>query len=104
MTSLPRESNSPPSARADSGDQLTVNDCLVSARADAVACALEEVRQARREYDDACREQNRALASLDARIYDAGRAGASVRKVAAAAGLGKTLVHNIMRYADRSWA
>jgi hypothetical protein len=87
------------SADPDSGYQLTVDEVLASARAEALAARVHAVEHAREQV----RVRRAALADaardFEVALRDAHRHGASVRQLAAASGLGKSHVHMIVRRA-----
>lgn len=91
------------SARADTGEPLDVDQCIVSARADSRAAAADDLRFATARLHDADRQRIAAMAEQDAAIYAAGRAGIGVREIARLAGMGKTQASEIARFGQRGW-
>ncbi len=97
---------SPPgrvSAVADSGRQMSVEECLLSARAGSVAGGLGRVRAAAEGLAAARRALVGAEELLDREIVQADRAGASVRALGVAAGIGKTRAAEIARFGQGGW-
>lgn len=79
------------------GAQLTVDDALASARADSAAAALAALLAAGSRLYTADVRRAAALSERDEAIRTASRAGASVRAIARAAGIGKTNAADIAR-------
>ncbi len=98
-----RPSRGTVSAVADGGGQMSVEDCLLSARADDVAEGVARVRAAAAGLAAAraaCVEAERAL---NGEIVRAARAGVSVRALGVAAGMGKTRAAEIARFGETGW-
>jgi hypothetical protein len=91
------------SARADTGQQLDVDACIASARADSTAEALALVAEARDQLRAAELERQLRWDQLCQEIVAAQRAGASVRALGRAAGMGKTQAANIARFGEAGW-
>ena len=99
-----RDLGSPSSKRSlstdpDGGHQLTVDELLASARADALAARVHAVEHAREQVRVRRAALSDAARDFEAALRDAHRRGASVRQLAAASGLGKSHVHMIVRRA-----
>lgn len=85
------------SARADSAEQLSVDDCVLSARADNIAAHLALVAMANSRLYAASSAKLRAEEDLREAIRAASRAGASVRRIAPIASMGKMRVAQVAR-------
>jgi hypothetical protein len=93
----------PLSAVADGGAQMTVEDCLASAAADSLAQRVDRVRAAAAALAAARLAVADAEDLLNREIVGAARAGASVRALGAAAGMGKTRATEIARFGEAGW-
>jgi hypothetical protein len=82
---------------------MSVEECLLSARADGVAEGLERMRAAAGGLAAARVAVADAEELLNREIVQAARAGASVRALAVAAGMGKTRAAEIARFGRAGW-
>lgn len=91
-----------PSVVQDSGPQIRLDEAIASARADAVAERLEDVRMTRARITAARTALDDAVDANAAALRAAWAAGATVRQLADVGQLGKTRTHELVRDTPRA--